>query len=372
MKKGLALIYNPHNLLEFIWYACTYSKDTEWDALCLPSGHMGEYMSAYCEKSGMFNKIYASDKNYSQAGMKEQLGAFASMFGHWLTGRRAAYCKKMLNRYVDDIDRYDELVVLNDIGLVGGLMIALGKDKQAVMLEDGVGDYVEKSNKRLLKHLLSGREWRGWLLANMGYSNSEHNYPLATSKYALKFNSKPEKMKYRKYKSIEKLFDFTNTDVDRYNELVAKVYSDIDLKAIETADAIVFTNNIGDFTSTPEPYIRAFEDHLNARSSAILIKKHPRDSGEYTFGEGISLFELSPQYPAEVILPFIKGKQIYFMFPSSVLLYMDDADSCHCFYFEKLYDECQKQQSFLDYPDMNRYNELLALMGAEEIDIIKL
>jgi hypothetical protein len=144
MKKGLALIYNPHNLLEFIWYSCTYSKDTEWDALCLPSGHMGEYMSEYCEKSGMFKKIYASDKNYSQAGMKEQLGEFASMFSHALTGRRAGYCKKTLNRYVDDIARYDELVVLNDIGLVGGLMIALGREKRVVILEDGVIDRLLK------------------------------------------------------------------------------------------------------------------------------------------------------------------------------------------------------------------------------------
>ncbi len=366
------MIYNPHNLLEFIWYACTYAKDTRWDALCLPSGHMGEYMSEYCRKSGMFDHVYASDKNYSQAGMKEQLGAFASMFGHFLVGRRAAYCKKTLNRYVEDIDRYDELVVLNDIGLVGGLMIGLGKKKEVVILEDGVGDYVEKKNKRLLKHLLSGREWRGWLLANMGYSNSEHNYPLATSKYALKFNSKPEKMKYRKYKSIEKLFDFENTDVDRYNRIVEQVYSEIDLKKIEDADAIVFTNNISDFTAAPEPYVGAFTEYMNAHSSAIMIKKHPRDCSDYPFGADQSVYELSPQYPAEVILPFIKGKQIYFMFPSSVLLYMDSADSCYCFYFEKLYDDCKNQQSFLDYPDKKRYAELLELMGAEDIEVINL
>ena len=365
LKKGLALIYNPHNLLEFIWYSCTYAKDTEWDALCLPSGHMGEYMSAYCEKSGMFKTIFASDKNYSQAGMKEQLGAFASMFGCFITARRAAYCKKVLNRYVDDIDSYDELVVLNDIGLVG-------REKDVVILEDGVGDYVEKSNKRLLKYLLSGREWRGWLLANMGYSNSEHNYPLATAKYARKFNSKPDKMKFREYKSIEKLFDFQNTDVDRYNGIVEKVYSDIDLKQIEAADAIVFTTNVGDFTANPGPFIKSFEDYMSARCDSIMIKKHPRDSGDYTFGAEHSVYELSPQYPAEVILPFIKDKQIYFMFPSSVLLYMDDSDSCHCFYFEKLYEDCQKQQSFLDYPDTNRYHELLTLMGADDIDMIKL
>ncbi|MBR1533513.1 MAG: hypothetical protein IJ639_04060 [Ruminococcus sp.] len=373
MKKGLALIYNPHNLLEFVWYCCTYSKDTEWDALCLPSGHMGEYMSEYCEKSGLFNKIYASDKNYSQAGMKEQLGAFLSMFGHYITGRRAAYCKKTLNRYVEDIDRYDELVVLNDIGLVGGLMIGLGKQKDVIILEDGVGDYVEKSNKRFLKHLLSGREWRGFLLAKMGYSNSEHNYPLVTSKYCTKFNSKPEKMKYRKYKRFEKLFDFTDTDVERYNRIIADLYTDIDQEKIRQSDAIVFTTNVADFTKDPGAHIKAFEDYMNAHANAVMIKKHPRDCGDYVFDPAVSIYELSPAYPAEVILPYIKDKQIYFMFPSSVLLYVDDSsDKYHCFYFEKLYAECQGQESFLDYPDRNRYSELLRLMGAEDIDIITL
>ncbi len=373
MKKGLALIYNPHNLLEFIWYSCTYSKDTEWDALCLPSGHMGEYMSEYCEKSGMFKKIYASDKNYSQAGMKEQLGEFASMFSHALTGRRAGYCKKTLNRYVDDIDRYDELVVLNDIGLVGGLMIALGREKRVVILEDGVGDYVEKSNKRLLRHLVSGREWRGFLLAKMGYSNSEHYYPLVTTKYCIKFNSKPEKLKHQKYKEINKLFDFTDTDVERYNRITSTLYTDIDHDRLRQSDAIVFTTNVSDFTDKPAPYIEAFERYMDAHSDAVMIKKHPRDGNAYTFKADTAVYELSAAYPAEVILPYIKDKQVFFMFPSSILLYTDEqSGNDHCFYFKGLYEESKSQQSFLEYPDNGRYHELLALMGAEDIDIITL
>ena len=49
-KKGLAVIYDPHNLYQFIWYYCNAGRDMVWDALCLPNDKKGEYMHTYCEK----------------------------------------------------------------------------------------------------------------------------------------------------------------------------------------------------------------------------------------------------------------------------------------------------------------------------------
>ena len=58
MKKGLAVIYDPHNVYQFLWYYCTYGKDIEWSALCLPNSYKGEYLSEPCRKLGIFKKIY--------------------------------------------------------------------------------------------------------------------------------------------------------------------------------------------------------------------------------------------------------------------------------------------------------------------------
>jgi hypothetical protein len=57
-KKGLAVIYDPHNVYQFLWYYCTYGKDIEWYALCLPNSYKGEYLSNECKKMNIFKEIY--------------------------------------------------------------------------------------------------------------------------------------------------------------------------------------------------------------------------------------------------------------------------------------------------------------------------
>ena len=60
-SKGLILVYDPHNLYQFLWYYCTYGKDMKWDALCLPNEGKGEYMSAYCKRVGIFEQVYSDE-----------------------------------------------------------------------------------------------------------------------------------------------------------------------------------------------------------------------------------------------------------------------------------------------------------------------
>ena len=54
MSKGLAVIYDPHNLYQFVWYYCNHGKQKKWDALSLPNGGRGEYMHSFCEDTGIF------------------------------------------------------------------------------------------------------------------------------------------------------------------------------------------------------------------------------------------------------------------------------------------------------------------------------
>ena len=52
--KGLAIIYDPHNLYQFLWYYCNKGKIKEWDALCLPNGYKGEYMHTFVRNREFF------------------------------------------------------------------------------------------------------------------------------------------------------------------------------------------------------------------------------------------------------------------------------------------------------------------------------
>ena len=78
--KGLAVVYDPHNLYQFIWYYCNKGKEKEWDALCLPNGFKGEYMHTYCERAEIFQYIYKDDKDYSNIPIGEKIKNFNVVF----------------------------------------------------------------------------------------------------------------------------------------------------------------------------------------------------------------------------------------------------------------------------------------------------
>ena len=52
----------------------------------------------------------------------------------------------------------------------------------------------------------------------------------------------------------------------------------------------------------------------------IVIKKHPREAKGYHFADHIVCGEIDKTIPAEVILPYIKDKNIYIMCGSTVLM----------------------------------------------------
>lgn len=90
-KKGVALIYNPHNLHQFIWYYCTYGRDYDWTALCFPNGYKGEYMSEYCKKSGIFKEIIRRSESFVTIPVRKKCIMFIQMFLYALTKQQMNY-----------------------------------------------------------------------------------------------------------------------------------------------------------------------------------------------------------------------------------------------------------------------------------------
>ena len=372
MGKGLAIIYDPHNLYQFLWYYCTYGQNKKWDALCLPNGFKGQYMDSYCEKCGVFDNIYSDDKDFLAVPLSQQLKIFFQMFGFAIIGQQKRFCRKFLNNYVN-IDDYDEITVMTDVGLVSGLAIGLGSQKKVVITEDGVGDYLERSYKNLFKEFFHLHTWKGFSLAFLGYANIGHVFPLRSTKHCHKYSSHPDLMKYNKYASHNKLYDFSKTDMNIFNNAIESLYGAISKFNFDDYDAIVFTEPLEDYFSNTERYYNLTENYISNNTKKILIKKHPREKWNYTFSDSVQVDVFDQSIPAEVMIPYIKNKKLIFAPSSSIMLYLDcETNTVYSLYFSKALIEEQSNSILGAYPTKETLIDNLKKYGIKQYKIIDL
>lgn len=372
MSKGLAIIYDPHNLYQFIWYYCTYGLDKKWDALCLPNGFKGQYMDSYCEKSGVFENIYADDKDFLAVPLGSQLKLFLQMFGYAIIGQQKCFCREFLNKYVN-IDDYDEINIMTDVGLVSGLAVGLGSQKKVVIMEDGVGDYLERSFKKLFKEFFHLHTWKGFLLAFLGYSNIGHVFPLRSTRFCTKFSSHPNLMKYTRYASMRKLYDFTATDMTVFNPAIERIYGAISKFDFSSYDAVIFTEPLEDYFSNTEKYYRMIEKYISENTKCVLLKKHPREKWKFTFSNDIQADVFDQSIPAEVMIPYLKNKLLIFAPSSSIMLYLDnESNRVRSLYFSEALSNEQTISILGAYPTEEDLAKSIKEYGIDNCEIIDL
>lgn len=336
--KGLAIIYDPHNLYQFVWYYCNKGKQKKWDALCLPNGYKGEYMHTFCEHAEIFSKVYKYDTDFSNMGNFKKLATFMSMFGHFIIGQRKRFCKKLINSYVR-LDDYDEIVVIADVGVVSGACVALGQEKKVIILEDGIGDYGERPKFISKEKFTSLYFWQGFIMAHMGYC-SPGWFELKTDKYCIKYASQPDKMKYVNYKEIRLLYDRKTVNIELFDSIIKKIYPAICNINFDLIDTVLLTRPLDDFVDDTEKYIQRIEHYINENCKSVLIKRHPRESIKYQFNKEVAVQEIDNSVPAEVMLPYLVGKKILLITTSAIMLYLKSYDlNCQVIMFEGMYEE---------------------------------
>ena len=75
----------------------------------------------------------------------------------------------------------------------------------------------------------------------------------------------------------------------------------------------------------------------------ILLKKHPREQSVYQFENGIKCLEVDNSVPAEVLLPYLKGKDIILITTSAIMLYMKAYQlTCNLILLDGMYEENMK------------------------------
>lgn len=371
-KIGLAVIYDPHNVYQFLWYYCTYGKDIEWYALCLPNSNKGEYLSVTCEKLGIFNKVYRDTKPFDAMPLMDRLFLFIKMFFYAVFGQQKRFCKKLIASYIDKLN-FDTAVVLTDVGFISGLFLTLGKEKQVVILEDGMGDYMERKYSNIFSHFHNFFDVQGFFLSLLGYSNIGHCFPLRTTKYCEKYCSHPDKMKYKNYKELKTLFETENTDNELFRKLLNIIYPNLSSIFNQKYDAILFTTPLTDYVHNDGKYVNKIVTYINNNFNSVLLKKHPRDSVNYHFNENIQSVEIDQTIPAEVLLPYLDGIKLFFCEHSSTNLYLLSFHySPQYFYFTDLKNDNLKEKNILcQYKDENSFREGLAFFELP-LNIIKL
>ena len=323
MKKGLAVFYDPHNVYQFLWYYCTDGTEIEWDALCLPNSFQGDQVSEWIEKLGIFIRVIRHDELYEGWSLGKQLARFTEMTSYAVIGKQKKYAEKTIRDIVGD-QEYDTYVILTDLGLISGLFLLYGKDKDVIILEDGTADYMERSCKNILSHLNNTYAWKGFILSRMKYNNFSGMFPLKTTEDCIKYSSHPDKMNYKKYREIRKLYDYDRTDMSQFSEYMGILFPDLEMKLEKHFDAVLFSTPLKDILPEGnEKYYQRVEEYIGSRFKSVLLKKHPRDDHVFDFGPETEVTEIEKSIPAEAFLARIREIPCYFMGPSSCNLYLD-------------------------------------------------
>lgn len=319
-KRGLVIVYDPHSLQQFVWYYCTYGQDIKWDALCLPNGYKGSYMDTYCVRTGVFENVFKGETDYLEMPFINKVALFLKMFGYYVIGKRKKCATEILESYVTDFGQYDECVAICETGFISGLLTMFGDEKKVSFLDDGLGEYVPRTKWSNTYKKTSSTYWQSFFLTRMGYSCKGRFY-FEPTKYCYKYSSVTKEMLYTNYKVMED-FDMTNTNIALYDELLSKAYPNIEHIDFDDVDTVFFTDNLECFSGKAQEYYDKCVKYIEKNARSVLIKRHPRDDGKYDFAEGIRVQEVDSDVPAELILGRIQGKQIYFSYFSSIIIFM--------------------------------------------------
>ena len=218
----------------------------------------------------------------------------------------------------------------------------LGEEKEIVILEDGINDYSNRPRWISKEKMKSVYNWQGFFLAKMGYC-SPGWFWFEPDRYCIKYSSQPEKMKYRNYKEIRQLYTQEGTDEKLFDHIVKKIYPAIQKIDFEKTEAVLFTRSLDDFVVDDKKYIERIENYIQRSYKNILLKKHPREQSVYQFENGIKCLEVDNSVPAEVLLPYLKGKDIILITTSAIMLYMKAYQlTCNLILLDGMYEENMK------------------------------
>lgn len=345
MKKERAVvcIHTAKSFCDFIWYYSTYGQQYEWD-IVVDFYNDDEPQVKYYKQFNIFKNIICIKDVVWNHKYKFLLSAMMNFF----IFRKKKFIKNIINKDID-LSSYSKVLLCADNNYLEGFFIALSKEIDVEILEDGTLDYFPRSKAPIKVNNSMLFSFVYWILAKMGYMNVYGRYYVKNTKYCTKYCSFPDRLKYTNYAQINKLNDFSNTDKNMYDSLVKEIFNyDVECIDKNRKNLVLLTTPMDDFFGNVEQinnvtcqYIRENYPDYN-----IYIKRHPRDHFKYDIDE---IMEFDKNTPAELILTAGDFDKEIYMFPSSILMFTNENHNIEILNFEKYIDE--KATGCIKYKD---------------------
>lgn len=102
-----------------------------------------------------------------------------------------------------------------------------------------------------------------------------------------------------------------------------------------------------------------------------MLKRHPRDTHIYKFRDCESI-EIDQKIPGEVVLPYIRGKNVAFTIPCSIMLSMSDSEyDMELLFFDELAQGTDRSV-IRKYSTIEELGEELKDVNCERVNIVYL
>lgn len=315
-EKVLAVVAGPYRFYQVLWLYTQY-PEYEWSILLLPYGQGKEYINKLhdiCDKLGIFQHIYHSEMTGENSFLLEQLHLFIKMAFFYFTGRKKKLMKEILMKQTGGND-FDVAFVGCEYSIIEGAIIGLADEKKVYIFEEGLGDYCPRKKFPSLKW----SEIISYVVSRMGFFNPYGYFRLKNTALCIKYTSLPDLLKYKNYKEIRTIFDIKETKQE-FEQLINRAYP-IGEISLDNYDVILFTTPMNGYVKNDDEYIESLHRLMSKRYSGkkILIKKHPRDKGNYEWND-LEYDFLDAEVPAELYGKFIGNQEIILMSASTSLI----------------------------------------------------
>lgn len=316
-KKALAVVAGPYRFCQILWLYALH-PEYRWSILLLPYGKgndAAQKLEAACRKLGIFEHIFRPQVVGEHSPFGQKLALAAKMCLFYVTGRKKVFMRRMLEKMTDG-EKFSAAFVGCEYSILEGAIIGLADEMEVSIFEEGLGDYCER------------RGWSGFnmetltgfLFSRMGYFNPGYCFELRNTRLCVKYSSRPDMLKYRKYRRILPLFAGGKDVKQKYRALVEKAYAVGEI-SLDEYGVILLTNPLEDFVEDGTLYYELLHRWLREKykDMRILIKKHPRDGYNYQWDDLRCDF-INPDIPAEVFLSLIGKQKVLLMYASTLLI----------------------------------------------------
>ena len=316
-KKALAVVAGPYRFCQVLWLY-TVHKEYKWSILLIPYGKGNDAvrkLEAVCRKLGIFEHIFCPQIVGENSPLGQKLALAVKMGLFYMTGRKKVFMRRLLEKMTGG-EKFSAAFVGCEYSILEGAIIGLADEMEVSIFEEGLPDYCER------------RGWSGFdmetltsfFFSRMGYFNPGCHFELKNTRLCVKYSSRPDMLKYRKYRKILPLFVGDDNVKQAYRALMEQTYP-VGGISLDEYGVILLTSPLEDFVEDGTAYYELLHRWLRERygDKRILIKKHPRDRYSYQWDD-LQCGFLNPDVPAEVFLSLIEQQKVILLYASTLLI----------------------------------------------------